>query len=180
MQRKDSKSNKPKNSIIKYMTIFFTLGILIGSIYAVLIDNSILEPIHKHLENLQSGSINVSRNLIFRESMFKHGMIIVMIFFVSYLPNSNLISLVILSIKGASIGFSSSVLIKYYGTRGLWYITLTFLPQTLIMVISYFSLIYFLREATTAKKYNEKKVLYLLISLIAIVIASFFEAFIIM
>ena len=110
--------------------IFLLCGVIIGSISSSHIaGNTILE-----LSSSISSIVNFDRSKIFTEtlfSVFKYPMII---FLCGFTALGVLFVPVSLSIKGYSWAFSIGVLIRIYGSSGIWISVSVFAVQALILI----------------------------------------------
>jgi uncharacterized membrane protein SpoIIM required for sporulation len=82
---------------------------------------------------------NLNPNIadIFIGSIIKHGTILLIIWVLAFLPPASIVSLPLIFIKGMGGGFTTTLLLKVYGFRGILYACTLYLPQNLLLVPAY-------------------------------------------
>lgn len=129
-----------KYKITRILLLSFIIGILLG---IVLVDIGIeLEhgKISTHMESFlhNFNRLDYQRSAVIKESLFKYGLFLVLIWFLGFFPAGALGALALLLVKGLGLGFTMAFFMKHYGLTGLFYITVLTLPQNLGIIPAYF------------------------------------------
>jgi len=126
------------NGATALMLAFLIAGVIMGSVSANTMDNSLLSDISKGIE---SGLYNISsgddRAYVFKESMFKHVRIIVLVWILMFIWAGVFLQLIIIGFKGFSIGHMVSVFVMELGKNGLVLSAGIFAVQNAVMVLMF-------------------------------------------
>jgi len=113
------------NIIAILMSLIFLIGTAIGTFILILSDLPNTEALWKGF---------TENNNIF-ESIFKYGKIILAIWLCGFFKYGFIGTLAVIFIKGISIGYTSSFIIKLTGARGILFISKLYLLQTAILFL---------------------------------------------
>lgn len=133
-----------RDKILGVLLLCFTLGVLIGILLVHFGIEFGYTGTSTHMENFLNNfdPLDYQRAEVLKESMFKYGLFLVLIWFLGFFPIGALGALALLLAKGAGLGFTISFLMKSYGFSGLFYTVVLTLPQNLGMIPAYFFLCY--------------------------------------
>ena len=144
--RKEIKSYKSiyKNNLILFLVLIFIVGILIGCILADNINynqslnfkNSIINCIEKFKSK---DLLNVN---LLKDSIFKYSKNIIFIWILGFVNIGLIMSIILLSIKGVSLGFVTYFLISNNGFNGILQVCSLYLVQNLVLVPIYIVIVY--------------------------------------
>lgn len=139
-RRNRMRSKIGKNEIIFLIVLFsLFLGAIVGVIRCNSIDSyqydSLSEHLHLFFNDIRN--INTSHADIFFESVIKYGKILLIIWFMAFLPPASAVAIILIFIKGMSGSFTTTFLIREFGIRGLYYAFILYLPQNLILIPTY-------------------------------------------
>lgn len=116
-----------------------TIGIFTGSIVSVLMNSSEADALNKYLGNFVSAYNLQSANNgeIFKFSVYNNIKIILFLWlsgiWIGFVP----FGLLQVGIKGYKIGFSTTLFIKVFGIKGVFFALLSAIPQITIMIPSF-------------------------------------------
>lgn len=113
--------------IIHIMSIILLLGAIIGSIFANILNYETFANLNALIEKPN-----------FYETFIKHSKSIIILWFCAFVAIGTFITYLIVFIKGLSIGFASSLIIRLYGFKGVIYCFSMFFMQNLILLPLYF------------------------------------------
>ena len=78
-----------------------------------------------------------SAYILFSEALLKYSKTPVIIWFLAFIPLSSLLSFVLMFIKGAGLGFSTALLLRFHGTIGITNLITLYFIQNLFLIPSY-------------------------------------------
>lgn len=144
---------KGSEKIFLFLMLCMLVGSIIGSIIANRIDGVQFNSLITYMDNLfyDFNNISLLKQEILREGLFKYGISIIIIWLLGFASLGNFVTLFIITLKGTSLGFTTSFLMMEYGFKGIWYATIIYLPQNIILVPLYIFI------AHTSIKFNLKK-----------------------
>lgn len=131
--------------------ICLAMGTILGSIGANTMNQDQLAEINSYIGGIftefSGGNIETS----IMQGMIKYGKYVLLIWCCGFLSPGAIFILLILVFKGISYGFTTSLLVKQYGAKGILLAAESYLPQNLILIpvlllVSYFSLSFILNR----------------------------------
>lgn len=181
------------NKKINYFTFFIiTLGIISGSIFLIIINQtdktSVIEQITNFMNNINNNNINNVQAL--KNSLFNNFTYVMLIWILGMSIIGIIFNIFFIYIKGFVIGFSISSLIYVYGVKGILASFIYIFPHQIlnifiIIILGIYSIMFtnnlykvILGNRNTGIRNFIKKYLYiLLISIIITIISSLIETF---
>lgn len=165
---KKHKSHRLPRTKAVLLLILFSL--IMGIVIGVVSSNCLSEQSYKKTADntslyLKSFKTNNQNKLdIFRESVVKYVKVVIIIWLLAFVPAGGFFTLIIIMVRGVSYGFTTSFLIKMFGSEGVVCAALLYLPQTLILIPTYFyiaflSINFILFNLNSFKKSSSKKML---------------------
>lgn len=131
---------KRKEIIYTVTAICFILGIISGVVKANVLTadtfKSISNNLTVYISNLST--LNFDKSQIFAECLVKYGKILLIIWFLGFIPPTAFISLLLIFAKGMSLGFTTGLLVRKLGFTGFFYACILYLPQNAVLVFAYF------------------------------------------
>ncbi|MCL2873602.1 MAG: stage II sporulation protein M [Defluviitaleaceae bacterium] len=136
---------KKSQAIIFFLSLCFITGTIAGIFSALTMNeqNALrsIESIVNYINRINLGETSPPI-IIFVDSLIKHGTTALLIWVLALIKFGGLIILPAFMLTGARYGFSTALLIKTFGFRGLIYAAFIYLPQAMILIPCYFLLSY--------------------------------------
>ncbi len=179
-----SKINREKKLV--YIIIFCLIGgAVLGSLFAGRLDTANKNELISSFDSIIDGirSPNLVKKDAFIKGLIKYGLSSIALWSMPLITRSPLPSAAVLLYKGASLGFTTSILVGEYGLLGIGYAMILYFPQNLILtflyfIIAYYSLniILYLKKRPIAENIN---IPLLLFGIVLAFIVSLTEAYIV-
>ena len=128
--------------IFVFMILVTFAGVICGSLLLRFLDEEPITEITKTLnhffDNLKEYDSDIlAAPELFRDSFYKNGAILLLVWVLGLFPAGYLIVLPVLFLKGISLGFTIGVLIHRYSIRGALFCLAAILPHNLFLVPAY-------------------------------------------
>jgi len=158
------------------------VGAIIGAVYANILNENSFQTLSQNIGKLlydSSDSIQ-NENIAFIEIFIKYSKIPIIIWFLAFAPLSPLITFFLISAKGAGVGFTTAIIVRGYGVKGLLFSFILYFFQNLILFPSYIYTSHmslkFASKKTKEKRLSEYS-LTLTASLACVLLAALVEAY---
>lgn len=138
-----NKQNQKGNTLLILVCVCLLIGVVFGAIGANRLDSAGMEGIGQYLETFfASFGLEENSGQGMPEIVWKYGKYTAIIWGLGLLPVGAIFILGVLIFKGMAYGFTSAVLIKQYGGKGIAIAAASYLPQNLILVPLYIFMAY--------------------------------------
>lgn len=159
--------------------ICLTIGVCAGAVMAYTLNVGEYAGIADNVSAYLSGGSDTEQSDVFKDAAFKYGKNIAFIWLLGFAPFGTVASLCILLVKGAGLGFSSSILIKEFGVGGIIYIVRLYLFQNLLLLPAYLFITYYSIAFAMKKRDRKSDIVEYLLALAVcaavVVVASLIE-----
>ena len=177
------------------IAIFMLIGSIVGSIMANRMNEIQYSELKTYMDNFfyNFNQDTLIKQEVVMDSFIIYGVNVILIWFLGFIALGSFITFFLLTLRGTSIGFTTSFLIMEYGLRGLWYAIVIYMPQNIILVPVYFFIVYSSIKFTLEYVKDDRKkraksgsidakileyVVVLILSLTLIFLISLYEAYI--
>ncbi len=130
-----------KQAILTLIALCFVAGLAVGIISVKSLDgayfNEISVSIKDYLHSFNNIN-NADKMDRLRESIFKHTKLVIIIWLLGFIPAGGFIVFILLLVKGAGYGFTTGLLIEQFGFYGAITAAIVYLPQSIIIIPTYF------------------------------------------
>lgn len=140
MQRKISKQEK-RQMVILMICLFFLFSVTAGAILANGVSIEEVHTIQNDIENLFQNQQQTEKN--FLSVFLKYLKYDVLIWVGGCFCYGAALSAATLAFRGVSLGYTAAVVFRAYGTKGIFVVICSMLPQNLILVPVYFLMTWF-------------------------------------
>jgi|GEM_PF-2651174 len=191
----DTSNISDSQKILIMIAICMIIGSMIGSIMANRIGtiehHGLRSQMDYFLNNFDHKAL-VKQDVVI-QSFFTYGAGVILVWFLGFITFGSFIALFIIALRGTSIGFTTSFLVMEYGHLGVWYASIIYMPQNIILFFVYAFIVYssirFTMEYMKKKKNKNfslksvdseilEYVVVLFLSLTLIFLVSLYEAYI--
>lgn len=139
-----SKINREKK-LVYIIILCLVGGAILGALFAARLDTDNRNELISSFDSIIDGirSPHLVKKDAFIKGLIKYGLSSIALWSMPLLTKSPLPSVAVLLYKGASLGFTTSILVGEYGISGIGYALVLYFPQNLILTFLYFVIAYY-------------------------------------